>query len=336
MRIGLSGAFLGLLIWRIPDFDAARLFPSFGVTNALWLVAAALTLLGAFALQTLRWSQVLHVLGHRVRFGRLFTEFLAGQFISNVLPAAIGGDVVRIARLGRDIGDRADAFASVALERLTGWLVLPAISIVAISATPGFHHLPHHATTAAVVMNIVAVVALVAILAVAANRRWSTIAQEARGWRRWLGSLHIGVDSIRRRPSSTVGILAAGTAFQLTQCLSVWMTAVAMDVPEVGVAAALAFFPPTAIAQNAPVGLGGLGVREGGFVLFFGALGVADERAIGVGLVGYVLTLVVSAFGAPAFALGGWGREMRRPGRPERGAPTDRTGDAPTAETDPS
>lgn len=253
---------------------------------------------------------MLHALGHRLRYFRLFTEFLAGQFISNVLPAAIGGDVVRISRLGRHLDDPADAFASVALERLTGWIVLPAISLATLAATPSFQHLPHHATTVTIAVDVTAVVGLTAIVLAAANRRWSDAARSAHGWRRWLGSVHLGIDSIRSRPGAAWRILAAGLAFQITQCLSVWFTAKALDVPAVGLAAALAFFPPTAIGQNLPVGFGGLGVREGGFVLFFGALGVNDERAIAIGLVGYLITIVTSAFGAPAFAMGGWRREL--------------------------
>ena len=47
---------------------------------------------------------------------------LAGQFVSNVLPTTIGGDVLRVARLSRDTGETPRTFASVVLERLTaGW-----------------------------------------------------------------------------------------------------------------------------------------------------------------------------------------------------------------------
>ena len=317
IRVSLSLALVGVLVWRIPDFDMNELFPRFGIGNAAWLLAAGVTLLGAFVLQTLRWTQVLDALGHRVSFPRQLAEFLAGQFISNVVPAAIGGDVMRIARMGRHIGDRADAFASVALERLTGWIVLPGISLVAIAITPGFQHLPQHATTVAVGVDLVALAGLLGVLGFAANRRWSDAERTTTGWRRWIGSLHLGLGIIGRHPASIFGVLAAGVAFQVTQCLSIWLTAKALDVPQVGVAASLAFFPPTAIAQNAPVGFGGLGVREGAFVLFFGSLGVADARAIAVGLVGYVLMVGTSALGAPAFALGGWRKEMAGSGESE-------------------
>jgi len=309
--VAVSVGFLAILIWRIPNFDADDLFPKWRASTAWWLIAAAATLLVAYTLQTVRWAQVLRPLGFEVPFRRLFTEFLAGQFISNVLPAAVGGDVVRIARLGRDLDDRPAAFASVALERLTGWFVLPFISLAVMVGDPGLLH--HGAASAtAISIDLITLVALAVLLGVAANRRWSESARTATGWRRWLGSVHLGLDAIRANPTSIAGIVIAGGAFQITQCLSVWMTARALEMPAVTVVVALAFFPPTAIAQNLPVGLGGLGVREGGFVLFFGAMGAPHARAVALGLVGYLLTLATSALGAPAFALGGWRRQLQR------------------------
>jgi uncharacterized protein (TIRG00374 family) len=335
VRIVGSIVLLGLLIWRLPDFDLSELVPEWTPAVAWWLVASTATLLFAFVLQTLRWDAVLVPMGYRVRFRRLYSEFLAGQFVSNVLPTAFAGDVIRIARLGRDIGDPAPAFASVALERLTGWVVLPTISLMAIALEPEFRSLGA-ATTTALAIDLVTLLALVGVLFVAANRRWDRPAASARGWRRWLASIHLGITAIRRHPRSVAWIALAGVAFQITQCLSIWMAARALDVEAVTLAAAFAFFPPTLISQNLPVGFGGLGVREGGFVLFFGALGASDERAIALGLVTYLVTVVASSFGAPFLALGGlkWREALVEAERAAAGPPpvepdTDSTLPAP-------
>jgi hypothetical protein len=191
-------------------------------------------------------------------------------------------------------------------------LVLPFISLAAIVASSSVRGLEHHATSIALLVDAVSLVGLVLVLGVAANRRWSDAARSATGWRRWLGTVHLGIRAILDHPSSITGAIVAGIAFQVTQCASVWMTAQALGVTNFTLIATFAFFPPTAILQNLPVGFGGLGVREFGFVLFFGALvpPVHEEQAIAVGLVGYLVMVGVSALGAPAFALGGWRREM--------------------------
>ena len=58
------------------------------------------------------------------------------------------------------------------------------------------------------------------------------------------------------------------------------------------------------IVQVLPIGISGLGIREGAFVLFLGPLGVATEDALALGILLYLLNLIVSLLGAPAFAVG--------------------------------
>jgi uncharacterized membrane protein YbhN (UPF0104 family) len=83
------------------------------------------------------------------------------------------------------------------------------------------------------------------------------------------------------------------------------MAARALELPaDVGPTALLAFVPAVLIAQVLPISISGLGVREGLFVLFLQPLGVPQSQAIALGLLLYVLNLVVSLAGAPAFAVG--------------------------------
>lgn len=303
LRIVLSVAMLGVLAWRLPDVRWSDVVPDWGASTPWWLAGAALATLAAYGFQTLRWSYVLDAFGLELPFGRLLSHFFAGQFVSNVLPTAFGGDVVRISRTGTDLSDNATAFASVTIERLAGWLVLPVISAGAISAQPSLRH-ARRATDTALAIGAVTLVALVAVLGVASSGAWEHRARSATGWRRFLAAVHVGAIALRRRPAQAVRVVGAGLVFQLLLCLSVWMLARGTGVTAVTLGASLAFFPVAAIVQNLPIGLGGLGVREGAFVLFFGALGATNGQAIGLGLAVYLLTVATSALGAPFFAAG--------------------------------
>jgi uncharacterized membrane protein YbhN (UPF0104 family) len=66
----------------------------------------------------------------------------------------------------------------------------------------------------------------------------------------------------------------------------------------------LAFFPAVAIVQVLPFTVGGLGVREGALALFLAPLGVPASQAIALGLLVYLMHLLASLLGAPAFAVG--------------------------------
>jgi hypothetical protein len=121
-------------------------------------------------------------------------------------------------------------------------------------------------------------------------------------------------------------VLVAAIAYQVAVLISVYCAihALGVSVPN---GAVLAFLPAVAAAQALPISLSGLGIREGLLVILLHPLGVPTGKAVGIGLLWYAMTLVVSLLGAPAFAVGN-----RRDGdsEPSDDTPIDAT-PAPTA-----
>jgi glycosyltransferase 2 family protein len=304
LRIVVSLAMLTVLIANVPSFEWSELVPQWSVGAALWLGLAALLTLVGILLSALRWQKVLDALDIRTDLRRLVRHYLAGQFVSNVLPTTIGGDVLRVSRLSKDTGESPGTFASVVLERLTGWLVLPVITIVGFAVNPGLRHLGE-ATGVAIAIAVSTLVLLVALLAAVASRRIGGRFGANDGWRRFAGAVHLGLTRLRENPAEAVNVLVAGFAYQLALVLTAVAAAQALGLKPAGLTALLAFFPAVLIAQVLPISMAGLGVREGAFVLFLGPLGVAKEEAIALGLLLYLLNVAVGLLGAPAFAAGG-------------------------------
>ncbi len=302
VRLVASLSLLALLLWRLPDVSLDDVLPELTAATAGWVALAVAVHVVAYGLQTTRWQTVSTTMGIHLPFRRMLSHLLAGEFVSNALPTSFGGDVVRVVRQGQDSGDYADAFAATALERLTGWLVLPLLSTLALVAEPSFLDLGS-ATTVAVLTNVITVVALVAILWAAGHERGGGRLIGGGGWRRYLAAVHLGIIAFRHRPQRVAAVLAAGLGFQFLQCVSVYACARALQLPQVTLLAAVAFFPPTAVLQNLPLALGGLGVREAAFVLFFGAIGVPDASAIALGLLVYLVFIAASLAGAPSFVV---------------------------------
>lgn len=292
-----------MLLWRLPEVSVRDLVPELTRSSLAWLAAAVGLMLLAYTLQNLRWWAVSRTLGIPSPFLRMLSHLLAAEFVSKALPTSFGGDVVRVVRQGRDAGDYADAFAATGLERLTGWLVLPLISAIALAADPDLLALGS-ASVVAVVIIVGTFVALVGIIWVAGHERGAGRLLGSHGWRRYLAAVHLGIVAFRRQPRRIPEVLGAGIGFQLLQCASVWATARALGLDELSMIAVLAFFPPTAIAQNLPFTLSGLGVREAAFVLFLVPIGVADSDAIALGLAVYLVFVAASLAGAPSFAFG--------------------------------
>lgn len=308
VRSGVSVALLAVLIQRV---RVSSLLPTWDLRTGLWLGAALLVTLAGIVVSTIRWRQVLQALGLPTAVRPLLSHYLAGLFVGNFLPSTIGGDVLRVARLAADNGDRPDTFASVVLERLTGWLVLPMLTLGAMVANPGLLHLGA-ASTVALTTSLTTLALLAATLVVVESPKLGGRLAGSAGWARFAGAVHLGVRRLRQHPGAAAGVLVAGFAYQLVVVLAGLLATRALDL-DVSVTAALAFMPAVAIAQVLPISLGGLGIREGAFALFLGPLGVPTAQAITLGLLLYGLNLCVSLIGAPAFAVGARTAQPRPP-----------------------
>ena len=297
LRLGVSaGLLVFLFIWV--DVDFGILWPDDGQAVA-WLVAALACVIGSVVLAALRWKQVCEALNLDVPTWRLVWHNFAGQFVSSFLPTTVGGDVIRVSRLGKDTGDRPTSFTTVILERLSGWMVLPASIFLGLALDANLRSLGA-ATSGAVSAAVVTLFVLLVIIIAAGNDYSGRLLARYENSLAWLHAVHSGIDVLRNKPREVGRILASGAAYQGMLVLAFWCASHSIGIEGFGFRAALAFVPAVLIVQVLPLGIGGLGVREGALALFLGELGVPREEAVALGLTIYSLTIITSLFGLPS------------------------------------
>lgn len=299
VRIIVSAALLALLITKIPADDIQPKNTHAG--TLAFLVAGLAFTFGGFILSAWRWQRVFAVFDTHVPLRTLLAHYLAGQFVGNVLPSTIGGDVLRVSRASKSTGTGDVAFASVVIERLSGFVALPLLSFLGFALEPSLIGLDHAWIALAIAGATVA--ALVIILVTAASPKMAGRFATHENWMRFIGAVHVGIDRIRREPRRAVSVLVAAIAYQASVLVAVWCAIHALGV-SLSNGAVLAYLPAVAAAQVLPISLSGLGIREGLLVLLLRPLDVPTGKAIGIGLLWYGMTLVVSLLGAPAFAVG--------------------------------
>lgn len=292
-----------MLAVLLPRIELGSIVEDWDATTVLWLGGAVLATAAGIVASAARWQAVLAGLGIDGRLRTLLRHYLAGLFVGNFLPSTIGGDVLRVRRLAVERGEAADTFASVILERLTGMLVLPILTLVGLAVNPGLRDLGA-ATVVAAVLSVAALVLLGLVLWLVSHPRVSGRLTDSGGWKRFAVAVHLGAQRFRAHPRAVVGVLATAFTYQLFMVLAAFLAARALGIDAVGITAVLAFLPAVAMAQTVPVSLGGLGVREGGLAFFLSRLDVPTGRAVALGLVIYGLNLTVSLLGAPSFAMG--------------------------------
>lgn len=291
-----------MLAYLLSRFDIATLLPAGHWSTVPWVAAGVGVMLVALVLSAVRWQRVLIVLDLPTDLPPLVSYSLAGLFVANFLPSTIGGDVLRVIRLSARNGQPPASFASVVLERLTGFIVLPLVTLLALALHPELLRLGT-ASVLALVLSVATLAFLIVVVVVGINPRLGSRLAGRSSWLRFVEAVHLGLERIRRHPRAATSVLVAAFAYQLCLVLASGLAAQALDI-HVGWAAIMAFMPVVMIAQVLPFSVNGLGLREGALVLLLAPLGVATHQAVGLGLLLYGMNLLVSLLGAPAFAVG--------------------------------
>lgn len=298
-RVIVTAVLLAFLVSKIRPQD---LLPQQRHLSTLAFLVAGLLITGVgIVLSAWRWQRVLDVFDVRVPLRTLTGHYFAGQFVGNVLPSTIGGDVVRVSRTATTTGSGSVAFASVVLERLTGFIALPLLVFLGFLFRPSLLDNNHAWIALAIACGTLLLLGM--ILLVAGHPRLAGRFAEHQNWMRFIGAVHTGIDRLRRQPRDVLGVLGAAILYQLSVVAAVYCAALALNI-SVPNAALLAFVPAVAMGQTVPLSVSGFGVREGMLVLLLHPLGVSTSGAVALGLFWYGMLLVVSLLGAPSFAVG--------------------------------
>jgi uncharacterized protein (TIRG00374 family) len=308
-RLIASFGMLAFLLSKFTSFNLSELLPEWHASTLAWLLSCLALTIFAVGLAAVRWQRVADVLHLHARLRTFFSQYLAGMFVSSVLPSTIGGDVVRVSRLSATTGDTPGSFASVILERVSGWVVLPLLTFAGLALHPSLLHLGY-ASRLALLLAVGALIVLAVLVAAGISPKLGGRLAHNEGWTRFIGAVHLGMEQFRKAPSAMFAVLGVSLAYQLTLVVAAWMLGHALGL-NIGITVLLAFMPAVAMAQVLPISIGGLGLREGALVLFLHPLGVSYEHAIAFGLLIYGMTLLVSLLGAPAFAVGSGRRPVQ-------------------------
>ncbi|MBM46430.1 MAG: hypothetical protein CL458_09300 [Acidimicrobiaceae bacterium] len=301
LRLIASSAMLTLLLTQFPADDLQARWPEWEPASWLWLGASLALTLGAFALASVRWLEVCKTLGETLNFSQVFSYFLAGQFIGNFLPTTVGGDILRVTRMGNQTSNHSRAFASVIIERSTGWLVLPVITLFTLMMKPDL--LSGRRGIVAFTGSIATLVLLSLLIFMAQHPNFGGRLKGQNGLTASLAAVHQGLAIYRKVPGSMFRLLAVSVAFQACLIFAVICVANSIGI-RLDMSTWFAFLPMVFVAQVLPIAIGGLGVREAALVFFLGSSYVASSQSVVLGLLTYAVTLIASLAGVLPFIFG--------------------------------
>jgi uncharacterized membrane protein YbhN (UPF0104 family) len=256
-----------------------------------WWLAAVLLYVATQIASAFRWQIVARPLGFRQPLSEFIGYYFIGMFFNLFLPTSVGGDVVRAWYLDGGRRRRLSAFLSAFVDRLSGLLFLLALACAATpfcpSSLPSWICYSVWITVAGVMAGLVMVPALARWTGRFARiRRLSEDAQiylQHPGLLLWSGVLSFVV--------------------QAANVVVVWMVGQALAVPIPWTYYCI-FVPMVTLLTLIPVSLNGMGVREGGTVLFLAPLGIPAGTALSLAFLTFAVYGAASLLGGGVYLFG--------------------------------
>ncbi len=302
LRFGISAVLL-VLLFKVNHIDLLLLVQDIKSANKWLLLAALAVYFLIYYLGILRWQMLLKASGINVTWRKLVSVCSGGIFFSIFLPSTIGGDLVRIADLAGQTKKIKEVIATVFLDRLSGYIGLVLIILPALL-------LGRNLVLDKVVFSSVSVIigVLVAGLLVLFNKNiYSRItgflsAPGAGKIKETIKNIHQEIHVVRHQKKVVILNLAISFLIQLIIPVSAYLIGLSLGI-RINFVYFLIFLPIIGAITLLPVAIGGLGLREGLFVVYFAKAGVVKQLALAMSLLSFSFALFYGAIGGLIYVL---------------------------------
>ena len=292
LRIVVSVALLTLIAWRTNWSEVGGKFANLPLT--MWFAAVGLYILAQIA-SARRWQLFARPLHFEHSLSQYCAYYFIGMYFNLLLPTSVGGDVMRVWYLSGDTSRRRAAFASVFLERVNGLLVLIVMACGAVLLSPV--EMPWWMTAS---VWSIAGCSLLGLAAVPVLRHWQKIPLGHR--QRMQMFLDLMRPSRMFFEATLMSVVTQGAGILLIWCLAVGL---GLKVP---LAYCCIMVSLVSLLIMLPVSVNGMGVREGGTVLFLTPLGVDEATALSLAFLWFTAGAAVSLMGGVIYLGGSYSR----------------------------
>lgn len=313
LQLLLSILLLSFLLYQVGLEDVVSTLAT--IQWSWYAVAFGLFVLNV-VIRAYRWYVLMRSLNDRPSFGLMVYLYFVGFFANNFIPSGFGGDVVKVVSLRQRYGRGAEALSSVLMDRVTGLMGSALIALAAIAWNTSSHttdiDLPPVLWIAIAVVSIGIPVGFAILRWSRPLQRISRLIPNITMLPKY-DKLEQLAETVRRYPmSALLTSLIVSIPFTLNLALLQYCIARAFDVV-LPISVFGLFVPIFALLNVLPITFNGLGVREGAFVFFFGAVGVPADTAVAMSLAFYFLRFMTGLIGGLLYALSSVSQMLRSP-----------------------
>jgi len=284
----------GLLVWLFLTIDYKDIWQAIKGSDMRYLSAAGIIFFLINFLIIWRWRILMKAVG--LKSGRLSSMrwFFIGLFCNLAPISSVGSDVIKGLGLARETGFKPKVFASIVLDRLSGFAGIVILAAVAFLFGHGI------IANKLVVAAIVAMSVLSGMIGVVlfSHRIFSFACNVFAAWPKItdnLMRLHYDIVLLKGKQDKGWESIGISIGAQIVLAIEFYLTAKGMhqNVPLVY----FIIFSPIVCVVTALPSIGGLGFREIGWVYLLPLVGVSKEMAGGLSLINSAFTIIAGLLG---------------------------------------
>jgi uncharacterized membrane protein YbhN (UPF0104 family) len=311
---------VGLLVWLAARTDWHQVARTFRELRIEWWLGALGLFVLTQVLSAYRWQIVARPLGFQQSLKQFTGFYFIGMFFNLFLPTSVGGDVVRAWYLDGGSRRRLAAFLSAFVDRCSGLFLLLALACLAMALCP--MALPSWIAWSVWTSGACALTGLFLLPSLARlTGRFARVRRLSDNARLYL-----------RHPGLILACCGLSLIIQAANVVVVWMIGIALHAPIPAYYYGICV-PMVTLLTLIPISLNGMGVREGGLVLFLAPLGIGESTALGLAFLWFSVFTAASLLGGGVYLLGRFPSPQVRAEHESVGGDSDqgRTGQLKTA-----
>ena len=266
----------------------------------------------ATLVSAIKWLVLSRPHGMHALLPRFVLLYMVGYFFNHILPTNVGGDVIRAYELGKYEGKKAEALASVFMERFTGYTVLILFAIVAMALDERLHR------DLRILIPVVGAMAVyVGIIWLVWRRTFASWLEERAPTKiigslmRKIAKLQEAIYMYKHYKREMIWALGYSILFYGVAVLNVYVGCLMFGI-HVPLGSLLAAVPVMLVLFMIPISIGGIGLQEWAYYFVMGIIGVPA----GVGLsLGVLYRVRAVGFGLLGGAIYPWLSEKGEAGR---------------------
>jgi uncharacterized protein (TIRG00374 family) len=302
LRISVSILLL-VLLFKINKIDLQVLITDIRSTDKRLLAMGFLFFFFAYFLGFFRWQMLLKTGGMNITLKRLISSFSGGVFFSIFLPSTIGGDLVRAADLAGHTKKAKEVIATVFLDRLSGYMGLVFVILLALLLGRDLVLDKVVFTSVSVITILLAIVLLVLFNNTIYSRITKWLSSPGAGKiKETIKNMHQEIHVFRNHKRMIILNLLTSFIIQLIVPTGVYFIGLSLGV-KIDFIYFLIFLPIISAVTLLPIAIGGLGLREGLFVVYFAKAGVVKQLALAMSLLSFSFVVFYAAIGGLIYVL---------------------------------